>query len=53
MWLLKIEFMWHFLKIGVTAFTHEVFGFPRWMQETYQTLEDYLKGRGKPRTRGL
>lgn len=39
---------WHFLKIGVTAFKHEVFGSPMWVQETYQTFEDYLKERGKP-----
>ena len=51
--LLKIEFMWHFLKIGITAFKHEVFGFPMWVQETYQTFEDYRKERGKPLTRGL
>ncbi|OGP55914.1 MAG: hypothetical protein A2Y65_04560 [Deltaproteobacteria bacterium RBG_13_52_11] len=44
---------WHFLKIGVTAFKHEVFGFPMWVQETYQTFEDYLKERGKPQAPGL
>jgi hypothetical protein len=53
LWLLKIEFMRHFLKIEVTAFKHEVFGSPMWVQEIYQTFEDYLKERGKPLTRGL
>jgi hypothetical protein len=40
--------MRHFLKIGVTAFRHEVFGSPLWVQETCQTVEDYLKERGNP-----
>ncbi len=35
----------HFLKIGITAFKHEVFGLPMWQQETYQKFEDYLKER--------
>jgi radical SAM superfamily enzyme YgiQ (UPF0313 family) len=35
----------HFLRIGVTAFKHEVFGLPMWQQETYQAFEDYLKER--------
>jgi len=38
----------HFLKIGITAFKHEVFGLPMWQQETYQKFEDYLKERGYP-----
>ena len=38
----------HFLKIGITAFKHEVFGFPMWQQETYQKFEDYIKERGYP-----
>jgi len=53
LWLLKIEFMWHFINIGVTAFKHEVFGSRTWVRETYQSVEDYRKGRGKPLTRGL
>lgn len=36
----------HFLKIGITAFKHEVFGLPMWQQETYQKFEDYIKERG-------
>ncbi|UCC66543.1 MAG: cobalamin-dependent protein [Deltaproteobacteria bacterium] len=43
----------HFLKIGVTAFKHEVFGSPMWVQETYQTFEEYLKERGRPLASGL
>ena len=39
---------WHFLRIGVTAFEHEVFGSPMWVQENYQTFDDYLKERGRP-----
>jgi anaerobic magnesium-protoporphyrin IX monomethyl ester cyclase len=35
----------HFLKIGITAFNHEVFGAPMWQQETYQKFEDYIKER--------
>ncbi len=38
----------HFLKIGITAFKHEVFGMPMWQQENYQKFEDYLKERGMP-----
>jgi radical SAM superfamily enzyme YgiQ (UPF0313 family) len=38
----------HFLKIGITAFKHEVFGMPMWQQENYQKFEDYLKERGYP-----
>jgi radical SAM superfamily enzyme YgiQ (UPF0313 family) len=38
----------HFLRIGVTAFLHEVFGMPMWQQDNYQTFEDYLKERGRP-----
>lgn len=38
----------HFLKIGITAFKHEVFGAPMWQQETYQKFEDYIKERGYP-----
>jgi hypothetical protein len=45
--------MWHFLKIEVTAFKHEVFGSPMWVQKTYRTFEDYLKERGKPPMRGM
>ena len=36
----------HFLKIGITAFKHEVFGAPMWQQETYQKFEDYIKEKG-------
>lgn len=35
----------HFLKIGITAFKHEVFGAPMWQQENYQKFEDYQKER--------
>jgi len=38
----------HFLRIGITAFKHEVFGMPMWQQENYQKFEDYLKVRGYP-----
>lgn len=38
----------HFLRVGVTAFKHEVFGFPMWQQENYQKFEDYIKERGRP-----
>jgi anaerobic magnesium-protoporphyrin IX monomethyl ester cyclase len=38
----------HFLKIGITAFNHEVFGAPMWQQETYQKYEDYIKERKYP-----
>jgi anaerobic magnesium-protoporphyrin IX monomethyl ester cyclase len=38
----------HFLKIGITAFKHEVFGLPMWQQDTYQKFEDYIKERGYP-----
>lgn len=42
----------HFLKIGITAFKHEVFGIPMWQQETYQKFEDYIKERGYPLKEG-
>ncbi len=38
----------HFLKIGITAFKHEVFGLPMWRQENYQEFRDYIKERGVP-----
>jgi radical SAM superfamily enzyme YgiQ (UPF0313 family) len=36
----------HFFNIAWTAFKHEVFGSPMWVQDTYQAFEDYLKERG-------
>jgi len=48
LWLLRIECMWHFLTIGITAYTDEVFSAPLWAQEQCQPCRDYLKERGKP-----